>query len=70
MNDDPRLCPVCKRFLLRRDTSGFVLILRCDQCNQIVHERCYLEHHMNEHELIAIILEEDVYPKIEKEMIG
>jgi len=55
MNNDPRFCLVCEKLLLKQDRHGFVLVIRCDQCYHLVHERCYLEHHRKHHELIGII---------------
>lgn len=57
MKHDPRLCPVCNKLLLKQDRHRFVLVTRCDQCNSLVHDRCYLDHHLNEHKLIGIITE-------------
>ncbi len=59
MKDDPRFCSVCDKPLLKQDRFGFVLVTRCDQCNHLVHDRCYLAHHVNFHELIGVITELD-----------
>ena len=58
MERDSRFCSVCQTPLLKQDKFGYVLVLRCDQCPQMIHERCYLEHHIRDHELIAIITEQ------------
>jgi len=60
MSRDIRYCSVCNRLLLKQDTTGFVLIIQCDQCTQYIHETCYLIHHQLHHDLIAIIPEEEV----------
>ena len=57
MNFDPRFCPVCDKLLLKRDSKGFVLVIRCDKCHKLVHDRCYLDHHLKQHELIGVITE-------------
>ena len=57
MKDDPRFCPVCNKLLLKQDRHRFVLIVRCDICYHLIHERCYLEHHIKQHELIGLITE-------------
>lgn len=57
MKDDPRFCPVCDKLLLKKDPSGFVLVIRCDQCYKLIHERCYMNHHLIHHELIGVITE-------------
>ena len=57
MKSDPRFCPICDKLLLKQDHKGFVLVLRCDQCNKLVHESCYLNHHISQHKLIAVITE-------------
>lgn len=57
MEKDSRFCSVCQTPLLKQDKFGYVLVTRCDQCIQMIHERCYLEHHIQEHELIAVITE-------------
>lgn len=54
MKNDSRYCPVCHKQLFKQDHRGFVLIIRCDQCNNLVHERCYLNHQILHHNLIAI----------------
>ncbi len=59
MKDDPRFCLICTKPLLKRDTYGFVLVIRCDQCNKLIHERCYLEHHKRHHNLIGVITKDD-----------
>ena len=58
MEKDSRFCSVCQAPLLKQDKFGYVLVTRCDQCSLIIHERCYLEHHIQEHELIAVITEQ------------
>jgi hypothetical protein len=57
MNEDPRFCPVCDKLLLKQDHFRLVLIIRCDQCYKLIHERCYLNHHLIHHELIGVITE-------------
>ncbi len=59
MKDDPRFCVVCGKLLLKRDHYGFVLVIRCDQCYKLVHERCYLNHHIISHDLIGVITEQE-----------
>ncbi|MFX0016670.1 MAG: C1 domain-containing protein [Promethearchaeota archaeon] len=59
MENDPRFCSICNKLLLKRDRFGFVLIIRCDQCNKLVHDRCYLDHHLTRHNLIGIIVESE-----------
>ena len=60
MKDDPRYCPICDRLLLKRDRSGFVLVIRCDQCKLLIHEKCYLNHHLICNNLIAVVIESEV----------
>jgi hypothetical protein len=59
MKDDPRFCSVCDKLLLKRDRSGFVLVIRCDQCNNLIHEKCYMDHHILYHNLIGIVIESE-----------
>lgn len=59
MTDDPRYCSVCKKLLLKQNQLGFVLLTSCDMCTKIIHDTCYFEHHRKEHDLIAIIVEEE-----------
>ena len=61
MNNDPRYCSACKKLLLKQDLMGYVLLTSCDTCTEIIHEMCYLKHHQNAHDLIAIVIgEEDI----------
>ncbi|UCG03467.1 MAG: hypothetical protein JSW11_05625 [Candidatus Heimdallarchaeota archaeon] len=60
MKNDSRFCSVCDKLLLKRDRSGFVLVIRCDQCKKLIHERCYLNHHLECHNLIGIVIESEV----------
>ncbi|MFW9903230.1 MAG: hypothetical protein ACFFFH_02775 [Candidatus Thorarchaeota archaeon] len=59
MKNDPRFCSVCGKLLLKRDRSGFVLVIRCDQCNNLIHEKCYMNHHISCHNLIGVIIESE-----------
>ena len=59
MKYDPRFCSVCGKLLLKRDRSGFVLVIRCDQCNSLIHEKCYMDHHISCHNLIGIVIESE-----------
>lgn len=59
MKNDPRFCSVCDKLLLKQDQTGFVLIIRCDQCKKLIHERCYLNHHLIDHNLIGVIIESE-----------
>ena len=60
---DPRFCPVCRKLLLKQDRNRLVLVTRCDQCFKLIHERCYLKHHLLHHELIGVITDVEE-PKI------
>jgi phage FluMu protein Com len=60
MKNDPRYCSVCDKLLLKRDRSGFVLVIRCDQCNSLIHEQCYMNHHISCHNLIGVVIESEV----------
>ena len=59
MINDPRFCPECSKLLLKQDRSGFVLVIRCDQCKKLIHERCYLNHHLACHDLVGVIIESE-----------
>ncbi|MHA2174715.1 MAG: hypothetical protein ACXABI_07795 [Candidatus Hodarchaeales archaeon] len=56
MKTDPRYCSVCKKLLLKQNLFGYVLLTSCDNCSEIIHEDCYLEHHKRMHDLIAILI--------------
>ena len=58
MKTDPRYCSVCKKLLLKQNLFGYVLLTSCDSCAEIIHEECYLEHHKQKHNLIAVIIED------------
>ncbi|MFX0126394.1 MAG: C1 domain-containing protein [Candidatus Hodarchaeota archaeon] len=60
MKNDPRFCFVCGKLLLKRDRNGFVLVIRCDQCEKLIHERCYMDHHLIHHNLIGVEIESEV----------
>ncbi|MFX1515718.1 MAG: hypothetical protein ACFFC6_05370 [Promethearchaeota archaeon] len=60
MKNDPRYCPTCDKLLLKQDPSGFVLVIRCDQCKTLIHEKCYLNHHLMSHALIGVVIESEV----------
>ena len=64
MKNDLRFCSVCDKLLLKRDKSGFVLVIRCDQCKNLIHERCYLEHHKMCHDLIGVVIESEVKKEV------
>ncbi len=66
MRSDPRFCSVFGKPLVKQDRNGFVLVIRCDKCNKLVHERCYLNHHLIFHDLIGIITEQ--YPEKEEKI--
>ncbi|MFX0182312.1 MAG: hypothetical protein ACFE95_04435 [Candidatus Hodarchaeota archaeon] len=57
MKHDLRFCPVCNTLLLKQDRYRFVLVTRCDKCNKLIHEKCYLNHHLDDHNLIGIVTE-------------
>lgn len=59
MKNDLRFCSVCNKPLLKRDRYGFVLVVRCDQCNELIHDRCYLNHHLICHNLIGVVIESE-----------
>ena len=60
MKNDPRFCSECDKLLLKRDRSGFVLVIRCDQCKKLIHERCYFNHHLTYHNLVGVLIESEV----------
>ncbi len=63
MKTDPRYCSVCMKLLLKQNLFGYVLLTSCDSCSEIIHEKCYLEHHRRKHNLIAIVFEEETIEK-------
>ncbi|MHA1237034.1 MAG: hypothetical protein ACTSQ9_05170 [Candidatus Hodarchaeales archaeon] len=58
MKNDPRYCSVCEKLLLKQDLFGYVLLTTCDSCDKIIHEQCYMKHHREMHDLIAVIVDE------------
>ena len=64
MKNDPRFCSACGKPLLKQDRDGLVLVIRCEECHKLVHERFYLNHHLIFHGLIGIITEQ--YPEKEE----
>ena len=69
MKNDPRYCSVCDKLLLKQDFFGYVLLTSCDSCDKIIHELCYMKHHRDMHDLIAVVVEEQEVMKQQQTFI-
>lgn len=55
--NDRRFCSVCNKPLLKQNRFRMVSIIHCDSCDEYIHQNCYYKHHINRHDLIAVIIE-------------